>query len=247
MKKETLKQPKKMVKGTEVYQKENSFYWFCRINRVDEFMFVQTEDLEESDIWHDINRKKLRLYDTPEKEQFLKNVLAALELKDKKGFWVSVNEPSKDKKSNKIQFVEGRKPMLGLSPWQWQKLFELYSPENRSCMIQSDDYLLIGLRLLKDGLVTLDELTTDSKKLGNYIDSEDSINELEPSGSRGFLSFIFGNTRKILANPNNGTGFSIGGGAFFEKGSEAPFSKLVPLKDVFFGCSDATTLVKLHV
>jgi len=247
MKKETLKQPKRIMGGTEVYQKENSFYWFCRINEMDEFMFIQTEDLEETDVWYDINRKKLRLYDTPEKEQFSRDVSAALELKKEKGFWVSVNEPSRDKESNKLQFVKGRKPMLGLTPWQWQKLLSSYSPENRSCMIQSDDYFLIALRFLKDGIVTLDELTTDSKELGNYIDSEGSINELEPSGSRGFLSFLFGNTKKILINHNTGTGFSLGGGAFFEKGFEAPFSKVVPLKDIFFGCSDATTLVKLYM
>ena len=223
-----LPKPTPLIGGTEVYQKEGTPYWFCKIkDGRDEFMHLYFGDLTNDDVLYTADGKK-RKFITGRQKKFRADVMKALENMPEEGFrWIPVYEPSKDDGSN-IQYVSGANVLRGLSSYKWEETFQNYSPENGSRMSSITTYFLLLLRLLKDGFATIEQLADDSKEIGHYRDSENAKHEFEKTGERqlGGLNGFAGNTYKIVRNLEYTSGFSLLGGYYHNVGF------LYPLADV---------------
>ena len=157
-------------------------------------MHVYMEDLTEEDLLYDSKTGRKRKFSTNRQKQFKKDVLEALANKPKEGFrWIPVYEPSLTT-DDSVQFVEGKKPLVGLSCLEWDKMLEEYSPENESGKSSKTTYFLLLLRWLKDGFATLEQLADHSEEIGHYCDSENAKHDfVEDSNSKSSYSLLGGN------------------------------------------------------
>ena len=226
-----LPKPTALIGGTEVYQKDNGTgYWYCRIKGGrDEFMCLYCDDLTEDDVLYDENGKP-RNFTTARQNQFKDDALKAVKSKPERGYvWLPVYEPAKDENGN-LQYVS-REHVLrgGLNDYQWEKLFENYSPENGSNMSSKTTAFLLKVRWLKDGYATVEQLADDSKEIGHYWDNENAKHKFEKTGERqlGGLYGFAGNTYKIVKDSESSSGFSLLGGSFFSHGNFSPLADVV--------------------
>ena len=168
---------------------------------------------------------------TEGQKKYKKDVLEALENKPKEGFrWIAVYEPSPTPNGS-VQFVEGEKPLVGLSCPEWDKMLKEYSPENESAKISKTTYFLLSLRWLKDGFATLEQLADHSEEIGHYRDSENPKHDFEKTGERkfgGVCGFV-GNTCIIVEDPNSESGYSLLGGGYYYNGNFSPFADVFHL------------------
>lgn len=230
-----IPKPKALVGGGEVYQNDDVPYWYCKIkNGRDTFMHVYMEDLTEEDLLYDSKTGKKREFSTRKHKRYKKNVLEALADKPKEGFrWIAVYEASPTPNGS-VQFVEGEKPLVGLSGPEWDKMLKEYSPENESAKISKTTYFLLSLRWLKDGLATLEQLVDHSEEIGHYRDSENPKYDLEKTGERkfgGVCGFV-GNTWIIVEAPNSESGYLILGGYYDLFGNFYPFAEVFHVNGV---------------
>lgn len=201
---ENSSKPVPLIGGTEVYQKDNGTdYWYCKIkDGRDEFIYIRFDDLTTYDLLFDSSGKE-RDFKAGYKHDFMMNVWNALKNKpETKGVWLPVYEPSKYNDGG-IQYVLGEHIRKDLDCYRWEMFFEVYSPENGSRMASTTTYFLLLLRWLKDGIVSVGELT-DVSMFCTY----------ELTGKRrfgGFYDFV-GNTAKIVKDPKSKSGYSIVGG-----------------------------------
>lgn len=228
-----IPKPKALVGGGEVYQNDDVPYWYCDIkDGRDTFMHVYMEDLTEDDLLYDSKTGRKRKFSTDRQKKYKKDVLEALANKPKEGFrWIAVYEPS-PAPNDSIQFVEGERPLVGLSCLEWDKMLKKYSPENESAKISKTTYFLLSLRWLKDGFATSEQLADHSEEIGHYLDSENAKHEFEKTGERkfgGVYGFV-GNTCIIVEDPNSESGYSLLGGNFSNSGY------IYPLADVNLIC-----------
>lgn len=222
-----IPKPKALVGGSEVYQNDEVPYWYCKIkNGRDTFMHVYMEDLTEYDLLYDSKTGRKRKFSTARQKKYKRDVLEALANKPKEGFrWIPVYEPSPVPNSI-IQFVEGERPLVGLSCPEWDKILKEYSPENESAIISKTTYFLLSLRWLKDGFATLEQLADHSGEIGNYGNSENAKHDFEKTGERkfgGIYGFV-GNTYIIVEDPNSESGYSLLGGCCNSSGNRTPFA-----------------------
>lgn len=221
-----IPKPTPLIGGTEVYQKEGTPYWFCKIkDGRDEFMHLYFGDLTYDDILYTEDGKK-RKFVTERQKKFRADVMKVLENMPEEGFrWIPVYEPSKDDGGN-IQYVSGVKVLRGLNSYNWEEAFHNYSPENGSMMSSITTYFLLLLRLLKDGFATVKQLADDSKEIGHYWDSENAKHEFENTGERqlGGLYGFAGNTYKIVKDSESSSGFSLLGGDYGYDGCTYPLA-----------------------
>ena len=225
----SIPKPIPLIGGTDVYQKDNGTpYWYCKIKKGrDEFMNVYFDDLTEDDLLYDTNGKK-RQFVTNKQEKFKADVMKALKNKPKEGYrWIPVYEPSKNL-NGALCYIAGKKVLRGLDSSEWEKRFKKYSPKNGSREASITTYFLLLLRWLKDGIATIEQLADNSKEIGHYWDSEDTIHNTENTGEREFggLYGFAGNTCKIVKNFESISGFSFVGGNYVNDGN------LYPLADV---------------
>jgi hypothetical protein len=225
----SIPKPIPLIGGTEVYQKDNGTpYWYCRIKEGrDEFMHVYLDDLTEDDLLYDANGK-IRKFVTERQKQFREYALKALNNIPDEGYrWIPVYEPSKDSKGN-LQYVAGAKVIRKLDSYAWKDLLERYSRENGSHQAPITTYFLLGLRWLKDGIVTLEQLSDDSNELGYYSNRNESKYDFKKTGENefgGIFGFV-GNTYKIVTDLESSSGFSVVGGHYREIGDESPFVRV---------------------
>lgn len=222
-----IPKPKALVGGGEVYQNDDEPYWYCDIkDGRDTFMHVYMEDLTEEDLLYDSKTGRKRKFSTGRQKKYKKDVLEALANKPKEGFrWIAVYEPSLAP-NDSIQFVEGKRPLVGLSCLEWDKMLKKYSPENESAKISKTTYFLLSLRWLKDGFATLEQLADHSEEIGHYWDSENAKHEFEKTGERkfgGVYGFV-GNTCIIVEDPNSESGYSLLGGNYYKYGDSYPLA-----------------------
>lgn len=221
-----LPKPTALIGGTEVYQKEGTPYWFCRIKGGrDEFMNLYFGDLTKDDILYNEDGKK-RIPFTEKQNYFMGAVSNAVENKPEEGFrWIPVYEPSMGGDGN-LQYVAGKDILRNLVCYDWVEKFQNYSPENGSKMATKTTYFLLLLRLLKDGFATIEQLADDSKEIGHYCDSEDAKNECEKTGERqlGGLYGLAGNTYKIVWLPESSKNFFLLGGTCRDYGYARPLA-----------------------
>lgn len=230
---DSIPKPIPLIGGTEVYQKDNGTpYWYCKIKEGrDEFMHLYFDDLTEDDLLYDAKGKK-RKFVTERQKQFKEYALKALNNKPDEGYrWIPVYEPSKDSKGN-LQYVAGAKVIRKLDSYAWKDLFERYSRENGSHQAPITTYFLLGLRWLKDGIATLEQLSDDSNELGYYSNRNELKHDFKKAGENefgGIFGFV-GNTYKIVIDLGSSSGFSMVGGHYLEIGDESPFARV---RDIF--------------
>lgn len=233
-----IPKPTPLIGGTEVYQKEGTPYWFCKIkDGRDEFMHLYFGDLTKDDVLYTADGKKRKCI-TERQKIFREYVMKALENMPEEGFrWIPVYEPSIDDGRN-IQYVSGVNVLRGISSFKWEEAFQNYSPENGSRMASITTYFLLLLRLLKDGFATIEQLVDDSKEIGHYWDSENTKHEFEKTGERqlGGLYGFAGNTYKIVKDSKSSSGFSLLGGNYCSSGYLCPLADVV--LDTYPYCTD---------
>ena len=239
-----------LIGGTEVYKKEGTSYWYCRIkNGRDEFMYLYFGDLTVNDLLYDAKGRE-RKFITEEQRRFKANVINSLQNMPKEGFrWIPVYEPSEDDGGN-IQYVSGKYVLVGLNSYTWEEAFQKYSPENGSRMASITTYFLLLLRLLKDGFATIEQLADDSADIGNYRDSYNAkiSDDLEKTGERHQLGGLYGfagNTCKIVKNSESSSGFSILGGFFYTCGYKCPLAQVTHVIAPDSTCSVGVGLLEL--
>lgn len=217
-----IRMPMKLEGGSKVYQKKGMPYWFCKIKQSrDEFMYVYMKDLTVEDLFYEAKTGKRREFETAAQRYFKIDVLKALENKPKEGYrWIAVYEPSIDD-TGELQFVSNKQPVLEYNSIEWEKKILEYSPENESSICSRTTYFLLLLRWLKDGIVSLEQLTEDSSSIGHYRDSEDAKHRLELTGQRGCggLYGFVGNTSKILRNYNYDYEYALAVGCYLDYGN----------------------------
>ena len=224
-----IPKPTPLIGGTEVYQKEGTPYWFCKIkDGRDEFMHLYFGDLRSDDVLYTADGKK-RKFITERQKKFRADVMKALENMPEEGFrWIPVYEPSQNNGGN-LQYVSGANVLGGLNSYNWEEVLRNYSPENGSRMSSITTYFLLLLRLLKDGFATVEQLADDSKEIGHYWDSENAKHEFEKTGERqlGGLYGFAGNTYKIVKDSESSSGFLLLGGSYYNDGSKYPLADVV--------------------
>ena len=221
-----IPKPTPLIGGTEVYQKEGTPYWFCKIkDGRDEFMHLYFGDLTNDDILYTEDGKK-RKFVTERQKKFRSDVMKVLENMPEEGFrWIPVYEPSKDDGGN-LQYVSGENVLTNLNSHEWGEIIADYSPENGSRMSSITTYFLLLLRLLKDGFATIEQLADNSKEIGHYSDSENAKHEFEKTGERqlGGLYGFAGNTYKIVRDLESTSVFSLLGGTYYANGDKFPLA-----------------------
>ncbi len=221
-----IPKPTPLIGGTEVYQKEGTPYWFCKIkDGRDEFMHLYFGDLTNDDVLYTADGKK-RMFITGRQKKFRADVMKALKNMPEEGFrWIPVYEPSQNNGGN-LQYISGVNVLRGLNSYNWEEVLRNYSPENGSRMSSITTYFLLLLRLLKDGFATVEQLADDSKGIGHYGDSENAKHEFEKTGERqlGGLYGFAGNTYKIVKDSESSSGFSLLGGTYYYYGYKWPLA-----------------------
>lgn len=221
--------PEPLIGGTEPYQKDNGTgYWYCKIkDSRDEFMYLYFGDLTENDVLYDVNGKE-REFVGERQLGFKENAVKALSNKPKESFrWIPVYEPSLATDGG-IQYVAGEKVLRGPRHYQWEEIFKKYSPENGSQQSYKTTYFLLGLRWLKDGITTVNELANNSVMIGHYRNSLKAKADFERTGEREFggLCGFVGNTYKEVKDPEAIMGISLLGGECDQEGDESPFANV---------------------
>lgn len=224
-----IPKPTPLIGGTEVYQKEGTPYWFCKIkDGRDEFMHLYLGDLTVDDVLYTADGKK-REFVTERQKKFREDVMKALKNMPKMNVrWIPVYEPSRGYNGN-LQYVSGENVLTNLNSHEWEEIIADYSPENRSRMSSITTYFFLLLRLLKDGFATIEQLADDSKEIGHYWDSENAKHEFEKTGERqlGGLYGFAGNTYKIVRDSESSSGFSLLGGDYDCSGYKYPLAYFV--------------------
>ena len=242
-----IQKPTPLIGGTEVYQKEGTPYWFCKIkDGRDEFMHLYFGDLTNDDVLYTADGKK-RKFITGRQKQFRADVMKALENMPEEGFrWIPVYEPSQNNGGN-LQYISGVNVLRGLNSYNWEEVLRNYSPENGSRMSSITTYFLLLLILLKDGFATVEQLADDSKEIGHYWDSENAKHEFEKTGERqlGGLYGFAGNTYKIVKDSESSSGFSLLGGIYYHSGHLSPLADVVHDDSPFYTHNYGVGLLEL--
>lgn len=218
---------RRLIGATDVYQKKynGTDYWYCKIKGRDEFMYLYLGDLTSNDLFYDADGNE-RKFVTEKQKKFRVDVMKALKYMPEESFrWIPVYEPSIDFRGN-LQYVSRATVLRNLTSCEWEKKFQKYSPENGSQMASKTTYFLLLLRLLKDGLATMEQLADDSKEIGHYWDSENAKHEMEKTDERQFggLYGFAGNTHKIVRDFESSSGFSNLGGSYLVFGNNGSLS-----------------------
>ncbi len=234
-----IPKPEPLVGGGEVYRKEGSLYWYCKVKMNDVFMHFYTRDLTEDDLMYDLKGKK-RNFKTSKQKSFRDNVLEALANKPQKGFcWISAYEPSLDAVDG-LKIVENKAPFTGWGCETWKKSIMDYLPRNESKMCSKTTYFLLLLRWLKDGIATFEEIVVDSSEIGHYSNTTGASDYgKERTGKREFggVYGLIGNTIKIVEDELSKTGFSRVGGSYINEGKLWPAAQTKPVKSDNNHCS----------
>lgn len=208
-----IPKPVNLIFGTDVYQKDNGTnYWYCKIKGGrDEFMHLYFGDLTEEDILYDENGKH-RKFSTDEQRKFRDDALKAVKNKPKRGFvWIPVYWPSEDREANiNLQYVSEEPLLRGLDEYQWEELFENYSPENGSQMASKTTVFLLKVRLLKDKIATIEQLVETNNFRKDYYnwDSDKGRFKKISRSKFGGVNGFGNNTCTIVKDSESSSGFS---------------------------------------
>ena len=165
-----------------------------------------------------VNASKLCLFDeflkhipeTKNQYECKSGIIRAIK-NDISDFRAPIMDPSFDEKG-KLCYKAGMKPAIGKSPIWWEETFkELMPSKNSRIGDQCHRYAFLGV-IIKELVEKLNYTVTqawravcdDSIDLGNYGESQNSIPDFEPTGSRAIYIWCdLGNTCKIVKSSDS--------------------------------------------
>ena len=142
-------------------------------------------------------------------------------------------DPSLDSQG-KICYQPGLRPAVGKSYNWWEKNAKEFCPERKSRLGTKSEYVaFLGVlikKLVASGWSIADAwnaVCNDSRELGHYWNSESTLHNFEPTGSREICGFCdLANAYKILAEDEEAGGFWFAGGYYFFVGNFIPLADL---------------------
>ena len=170
---------------------------------------------------------------TANEEEF-KQLLTDAIKKGLKDFYRPRLDPSFDE-NGEICYKPGEKPAVGKSYNWWQEKAKAFCSERGSRLGTKTEYVaFLGVllkRLVASGWTVQhawSAVCNDSKKLGNYWNSENAKHGFEGTGSREICGFFdLANSCKILAEDKETSGFWQAGGNFFHDSVKFPLADLL--------------------
>lgn len=197
----------------------------------DVFCLIEASKLSLDDDFMKYNPKNI-------KEQKLKDELEVVIKKGIDDFWRPIMDPSIDNQGN-ICFKKGCLPAIGKTTSWWRSNAEKFNPMCKSRLGTKSQYIaFLGVlikTLVGEGLTVEDawiDVCSDSKRLGNYWNSENSKHALEVTGSRTIAGFCdLGNTCKILLGEESENEFWIAGGDCCDVSRDFPIASFGELCD----------------
>jgi len=196
----------------------------------------------EVDVFVKVEASKLSLTDEfmqyepiTKREKDFKRLLTDAILHGLKDFWRPKYDPSITKDDTKICYEAGKVPAVGRSYNWWTKVAKDFYPERNSRLATRTEYIaFLGVlikKLVEKGWnvkTAWDAICNDSKRLGNYINSESSKAILETTGQREVCGFYdLANTFKLLAEDDTANYFLLACGCYKN------FSDDYPLADFY--------------
>ena len=172
----------------------------------------------------------------------IKDCLSQLIKEGLKDFYAPICAPTKVDHAYRIDYIFGKKPAVNIEYEDWERIAENFNIKRGSKLGSKEEWIafcgyLIKLLVMKGARVedAWHDVCINSKNIGHYRDSEDSILDFEPTGSRGVCGFYdLGNAYKYLESVDvpsmlGDEMFSIpwlAGGFFRNEGSEFPLARL---------------------
>lgn len=139
-------------------------------------------------------------------------------------------------KDGKLVYQKGLPIRTRFSQRQWAKMLKDYNPSRNSRQMTRTEYACRNLyliqKLVESGYEIAEAWKTvcdDSREIGHYRNSDNHINDFEPTGSREVCGFCdLGNAWKFLAeDPWEETGgFWAAGGSYNDYGDRNPVAEL---------------------
>ena len=208
-----------------------------RKSNIDDCILVEASKLSLKDVFMSHKPKT-------EAEKKFKATLTKVIESGIEDFYKPIFDPSfADKKNTKIHFVAGEKPAVGKSYDWWKETIK----DSKWCFGTKSQYVaflgvLIKIMVAKGWTVdeAWDSVCNDSKKLGHYLDSDNTKHQLEDTGSREFLGFFdLGNLKKMVAADEETDSFWLAGGYYMFRSRNYPLAYLWQCKycycDQFYG------------
>ena len=207
-----------------------------------------------------IEASKLSLTDTfmshkpkTEKEKEFKAILTEVIKSGIEDFYRPVMDPSfADEAKTKIHYKAGELPAIGKNYNWWKKTVK----DSKWCIGTTAQYVAflgVLIKMLVDKGWTCceawDAVCNDSRKLGNYENSDDKKHRIEDTGSREICGFFdLANTFKILAKDEEAGCYWYAGGTCLGDSSLHPLAKWSPyeLYDYNRGISVAWLVLKKY-
>jgi hypothetical protein len=189
-------------------------------------ILVEASKLSLTDDFMNYQPKTLR-------EEMLKESISKAITIGTKDFHRPIMDPSyANKACDIIHYKAGESPATEKSYNFWKET--LKDPDSRWCFGTKSQYVsflgvLIKMLVAKEWTVeeAWDAICNDSKKLGNYWDSENSKHRMELTGSVEICGFFdLANTYKMLATDEESNCYWIAGGTYDYSGSTNPLADL---------------------
>jgi len=204
------------------------------MTRLDGIFRYESEDGKKSEVWvpfWDLTVEDFADYipETDNQKKGAAKILAAIKRNRANGTWITAYEISVNKETDEVQSVAGEKPAVGYNSYDAEKLAKQYDPENQSYQLDDDEYMLVMARAIKDKVLTWAQVFDDSKDVGNYYNSPESVQKMEKTGGHVIMgiSNLIGNTWKILKCVEEDGSFSLAGGSYGNVGSRNPAGDVV--------------------
>jgi len=149
-------------------------------------------------------------------------------------FWYPKYDPSFKEDGTGICYVPGKKPAVGKSYEWWDYTAQTFCPERHSWLCSKPERVaFVGnftKKLVENGWKVEDAWYTacfDSKKLGHYLNSQNSKRAFENTGSREICGFCdLANTSKILEKDRVSGDIRLASGNYEEFGFVHPIADL---------------------
>ena len=184
-------------------------------DKAEHFVKISVEDRKRVAEWLE-NQEKKRV---SRQSAFLHDVKQALNEIDY-DYFIANLEPSIE--DGKIYYKEGEDVGVGFGCSEWKEMAEKYCPERGSRLAKINELILWYAVRIVDELWTLEFVSEDSSKAGNYHNAPDSARTMQKTGDRvcGGYKDGQGNSYRIVTVSDYT--FALVGGDFYDDGRKRP-------------------------
>lgn len=194
------------------------------MNENENFILVDAENLSFRDEFMQWTPQTQEQSDT-------KNLIFKAIRSNTKNFYIPHCSPSYTDDKKGICFVSDKTPAIGRSYNWWEKVAKEYQPDRNSRLGTRLEYAaFLGVlikRLVEEGKSVKwawYAVCNNSKELGHYWNSENTLHKFESTGSRCICGFHdLSNLYKILADDNN-NGLWLASGCFIHYSYDFPIA-----------------------